>query len=1073
MRQFAVALAICAVAVAASAQFVADSQFHIENADGSEVVFPAMAEATKGVIVEFVAPPASVAARAAGKTAIADYQATFARFRNDVGSILNANRSGKTAIEVPIRREYFVVFNGVALDVPPESIVQIRALPYVKRVVADRSVHTLADSANVSLIGAPKVWLALGTRGKGVTVAIIDTGIDYTHPALGGGFGPGFKVTGGWDFVNNDADPFDDNGHGTHVSGIVAGQSDTLTGVAPDVTLVAYKVLGANGGGSDSNVIAAIERAADPNGDGNTNDHVDVANLSLGGGGNPDDPTCVAIDNATAAGVTFAIAAGNNGVFHGIASPGNARSAITVGASDLNDRMTSFSSRGPNTKNMVIKPDVIAPGLSIVSSYPGNRYVSLSGTSMATPHVAGAAALLKSLHHDWTPAQIKLALMNNSTYVSDDIMAVGAGRIDVYAAATGNVVIDPPMVSLGLAPLDTNNWSASRTLHLTNHAAQPVTYAIRSNTAAGESVTLPSSVTVPAGSSADVTMTFAIDNVHTQAAANSFTGGGQIVLTNTGSLLDVRNIQFAFTKAARATVTFDRTYPDALWIDATHTNSLGATFVDDNTSEALMLPGTWDMLIYSPEFDAKTGIVTTVDFVDRDAVSLTGDSTIALTAADVPHTITLNGRRETGEALGTSGYASSGRILLGSTGITSLTFPWVGVPTLHVSDIAAQKKLLFYEALLDPITNSYYMIQHQALTGVSADMLLTTGGSSLRGGQVQIAVPSASLTDRRLTAQATTPTLSGGVKLTSIIDAPVVHARVYISPDVNPSYTYGIAFSPITDGATQYTTPLLRVSNDKLFSLGTGTLLPWAYSGSTFEFGLGPRFPASTFNATLTGVMSFTTEMNGPLGEVRVADRSGTTTTFFDSKGTKLNTAGFSGTYPLPGRLPFRIEVSNFGTLSPDVSKTTAISMAINASHADYLPPSLTTMMMLDGTGAIATRLDPHGSGSLLFSAADFGLNTTGLRVYQQIRGDATQVSYRYSGETIWRPLTATQVTEDSSSGAGILYRADLAAVAAVDRGLVDLKFDLADVTGNTTTVTMVPAFSIGPELPPKHRASR
>ena len=129
-------------------------------------------------------------------------------------------------------------------------------------------------------------------------------------------------------------------------------------------------------------------------------------------------------------------------------------------------------------------------------------------------------------------------------------------------------------------------------------------------------------------------------------------------------------------------------------------------------------------------------------------------------------------------------------------------------------------------------------------------------------------------------------------------------------------------------------------------------------------------------------------------------------------------------------------------------------------------------MMMLDGSGAIATRLDPHGNGSLLFSAADFGLNGS-LRIYQQVRGDATAVSYRYSGETAWRPLTATQVTEDTLNAAGILYRVDLAPVANVAGGLVDLKFDLADAAGNTTTMTMAPAFSVGPELPLRHRAER
>jgi subtilisin family serine protease len=1075
MHRFAVAFVVFAAAAAASAQFATGSGLRIEMRDGSEICVPQQAGETYGQIVEFVDPPA---ARSAGKRAV-DYQATFARFRNDLGAILNANRAGKSAIAPEIRREYFVVFNGVAIDAPHELIAQIRALPYVKRVDGDRSVHAFA-STNIAVIGADKVWSTLGSRGKGVTVAIIDTGIDYMHPALGGGFGPKFKVIGGWDFVNNDADPFDDAGHGTHVAGIVAGESSTITGVAPDVSLLAYKVLGASGGGNDSDVLAAVERAADPNGDGDTSDHADVANLSLGGGGNPDDPVSVAVDNATAAGVTFAIAAGNNGAFHSIASPGTARSAITVGATDVNDSITSFSSRGPNTKNLAIKPDVVAPGLSILSSYPGNRYTSMSGTSMAAPHVAGAAALLKSLHHDWTPAQIKLALMNNAAHLADEIMAGGEGRIDVYAAATRNLVIDPPSISIGLAPSDLNNWSATRSLHLTNRGTQAVTYTVKSNVTTGEVVT-PSSptVTVPAGGSADVTLTFAIDNGQVKTGVSSFTGGGQIVLTNAASPVDVRNIQFAFTKAARATVHFDRAYPDALWVNASRTVAADATFVDDNTSEALMLPGTWDMLIWTPEFDANTNKTTAVDFIAREKVALAGDATISIAAADVSHAITFAGRRETGQPLTGIGYSNGGRILLDSPPggtITALSFPWTSAPVMYISDLTAEKTLLFYESVLDTTAHDYYMVQHPPLNGVNADATLTTGGSALRGGTVQIGMPAASRSDRRLFVLASNPALTTGTSAIGIVDAPIVKARVYVSPDVHPSYTNGIAFIVIADGLTQYTTPLLRVIDDNLVSVGAGTLLPWTYRGSSYEYGLGPRFPLSIFiTQPGTSRLIITTEMLGPLGELRLADRVGTSTAIYAANGTRLSSGGYSMTSEATGtHAPYRVEVSNVGTLYPGVSKTTTATMAIDSSRSDYFPPAITTMILLDGSSNVVTRLEPHGSGALLFSAADFiaSTNTSG-RTYQPIAAEATKVSYRYGGEPTWRSLTATQVTEDATSGAGILYRINLSDVADIDRAMVDLKFELADAAGNTTIVTMAPAVSVGPEVLPKHRATR
>src|SRR4029077_3909241 len=199
------------------------------------------------------------------------------RFRGDIKSQSN------------IRYEYYELFNGVALSASAAEVAAIRQLPYVKAIHADVPVYALAATppANITKIRADQVWSTFGTRGRGVTVAVIDTGIDYTHPALGGCFGPGCKVIGGYDFVNKDNDPMDDHFHGTHVAGIIAGESDTLIGVAPDVSLLAYKVLNAFGSGSSSTIIPAVERAADPNNDGDFSDHADVANLSLGGIGNP------------------------------------------------------------------------------------------------------------------------------------------------------------------------------------------------------------------------------------------------------------------------------------------------------------------------------------------------------------------------------------------------------------------------------------------------------------------------------------------------------------------------------------------------------------------------------------------------------------------------------------------------------------------------------------------------------------------------------------------------------------------------------------------------------------------
>ncbi|MEE8116424.1 MAG: S8 family serine peptidase, partial [Gemmatimonadales bacterium] len=361
------------------------------------------------VIVEFSAPALLAPGAMPGVPAqqMMQFDSDLPRLEGELSRVRPAlYQAGLSRID----HRYSRVFNGVALRARRRLLIEIGDLRYVARVHPDREVRTVL-SESVPLIGADKLWETLGIRGEGTVIGIIDTGIDYTHPALGGGLGPSFKVIGGYDFVNDDSDPMDDHGHGTHVAGIAAGHGSEVIGVAPEAQLLGFKVLSAGGWGSFSDVIAGIERAVDPDQDPNTDDAADVINLSLGGPGDPDDPVSQAIDNVTAAGIVAVVAAGNSGAYQTIGSPGTARTAITVGATTKSDDIAWFSSRGPNTKTMSIKPDLAAPGYSISSAALGGGTIAFSGTSMATPHVAGLSALLRQLHPQWTPAMIKAALM--------------------------------------------------------------------------------------------------------------------------------------------------------------------------------------------------------------------------------------------------------------------------------------------------------------------------------------------------------------------------------------------------------------------------------------------------------------------------------------------------------------------------------------------------------------------------------------------------------------------------------------------------------------------------------------
>ena len=205
---------------------------------------------------------------------------------------------------IKINSSFMQITNTIFVTATEEEAQKILELPWVESVSRAPEVKLMLQDS-VPLINADDVWqlkdsLDRNITGQGVKVAIIDTGVDYTHPDLGGCFGSGCKVEGGWDFAYNDADPTDGYGHGTHVAGIIAGNG-YIKGVAPGATIYAYKIFDDTGHGAGS-YEAALEKVADPNGDGDYSDHLDVLNMSLGFSmfgvplTNPDDSTALAAD---------------------------------------------------------------------------------------------------------------------------------------------------------------------------------------------------------------------------------------------------------------------------------------------------------------------------------------------------------------------------------------------------------------------------------------------------------------------------------------------------------------------------------------------------------------------------------------------------------------------------------------------------------------------------------------------------------------------------------------------------------------------------------------------------------
>ena len=339
----------------------------------------------------------------------------------------------------------FRLVRAIAASLPGPAVTALLNTPSVTAIELDGTLilsdAELDNTWSVKRIGAGTVHAA-GNRGASVKVAVIDSGIDYTHPELGANY------AGGYDFVNDDSDPMDDNGHGTHVAGTIAALDNGtgVVGTAPLVSLYALKAFDAAGSGSFSDVIAALEWAVDHG--------VQVTNNSYGDTRNPGSIVEAAFANAEAAGVLHVAAAGNTGTFNGkgntVNYPARYGSLVAVGATDFSDVRAFFSSTGPTV-------EIAAPGFLVYSTLPNGAYGWLYGTSMASPHVAGTAALLISGGIGDTNGNGRITDEIRATLTSTSQDLGQPGRDHLYgfglvdaAAAVASVGPSGPAVIVGL-----------------------------------------------------------------------------------------------------------------------------------------------------------------------------------------------------------------------------------------------------------------------------------------------------------------------------------------------------------------------------------------------------------------------------------------------------------------------------------------------------------------------------------------------------------------------------------------------------------------------------------------------
>ncbi|MEU6714847.1 S8 family serine peptidase [Nonomuraea sp. NPDC046802] len=423
---------------------------------------------------------------------------------------------------------------GAELAKLASSSPQARAagpLAGVSKIWLDRKVKSALEQS-VPQIGAPEAWAA-GFDGTGTTVAVLDTGVDATHPELAG------KVADRRDFTDEDT-AGDPNGHGTHVAGTIAGSgsADGGKGVAPGAKLLDGRVLNADGFGSESGIIDAMEWAAGEK-------RAEVVNMSLGApysGG----PLTTAVGELTRQyGTLFVVAAGNRACERCVFAPGDAPEALTVGAVDKQDALADFSSKGP-VAGMAVKPDVTAPGVDIKAARSGGGHLVASGTSMAAPHVAGATALLRQARPGVSGGEVKSLLMGTARPGRDiPVDHQGTGRIDVPGALKAEVVASAGSVDFGRLY---RGEEKSLTVTYRNLGSSPAELALSS----GAAFTVePARLTVPASGTAEAKVTIKAGEPSLLRQELTAVAGGGSVRTLLTANVDVRRVELRVRGFAR------------------------------------------------------------------------------------------------------------------------------------------------------------------------------------------------------------------------------------------------------------------------------------------------------------------------------------------------------------------------------------------------------------------------------------------------------------------------------------------------------------------------------------------
>ena len=1018
------------------------------------------------------------------------YLSRFSEFAADANAILSSFRSTLTD-HVEIRHQYYKAFFGVSMTAPTWMLPMIHHLAYVKALHFDRKVHATIDPA-IELIGAPAVWPAFGTQGEGIRVGIIDSGIDYLHPALGGGFGPGFKVAGGFDIVNDDSDPMDDNGHGTHVAGIVAANADTVKGVAPRATLYAYKALDATGTGTDSDIIEAIERTVDPDQNDDDTDRLDVVNMSLGSEeGSPTDPTSIAVNNATQLGVVFCVAAGNSGgrtpvegeennyFFDGsqtISSPGTAELAITVGASVLQDTLAFFSSRGPNRMSFSIKPEVLAPGVDINSTYLGSGFRVLSGTSMATPMVAGVAVLIRSIHPSWTPAMVKSAIVNKAKDIGRSAYLQGGGRVQALNAVSAKTLLTPSTLSYGLDDPAATTWTSPKTLYVFNKHTATQSYAVvTTGTLPGISLDVsPSFFSIPANDSLMVTVTLSVNNSLVLIEdENILRFTGRVAFNGS---IDTAGVPWAFVRTNRLVVTtsepnaFFLGYSDASFIVSTATS---VSWTSPTRAE-----------VYAPQrgtyefFTLFRNPVGTSKIVINEGISINNNAVdLFLDGAQAVNPLIYHGVDHQGNPL--AAYRAPQRALVSSLpnlGDFITTFQG-GSDTLLLSNVSTSHAFTPVEFQVDLVnTKTFHTVRFDKFTGMNGARVAANSPANFIQEHFKVKVPPGTPSAAHMTQIWSYADVGGSGFFSGIgfdVDTVAIAGDEftftgYFGKSSDPlqdiAAKFNTSYANVAALSLDYESPFIMPYRDSIVATPRELVTPAVprfESGATMTFGGAPAHLLMVWLNHIIGTntLHFRTLFRGMLREERDNDLTVGTYTVFDGNGQQVLTGSLNDP-----RSPLELPAGSYRTVFTssnywlrNARGTVTLSSEFTlVPGVPVIPPSVTSFMVLDTNRHPADTFAKGERASLQFSVNVIGSANNELPLV-----DSTKAWYRRHGTSPWVPLALREVAEVAGNE-GIIMQGDLGAATAQDSVAIDLRVASKTVHGYTVDQMTSPAFAVG-----------